>query len=145
GRDLMGAAQKARPGGRAHPLSISDVDRGQGLRKRKLLIDGGREAVAPKPASERDDGVHDRRRDLRFLSAPSAHAASRFGPSPSGPSPLACWIRAPTPCLRTRSRSSWDFSSEPSERSVTSGSTSSAPSARRDSVQSRVSPTPGTR
>src|SRR5262249_31363884 len=33
GRDLMGAAQKARRGGRAHPLSISDVDRGKGLRK----------------------------------------------------------------------------------------------------------------
>src|SRR5262249_37282460 len=142
---LLRAAQETCPRRPADLPSAGDVDRRESSGECQFLVDGGGEPLRAEGAPKRDHSVgHPARGLTRPRPARAAHAASRWPPS-SGPPPRARSISSATPSRRTCSMSSWDLRRAPSDRSVSSGSTSVAPSAARDSVQSSVSPTPGTR
>src|SRR5262249_12226639 len=129
GGTFVWPAQEAGAGCPPDLIPVTDVDGLKRLREGELLIDRGRKSLGAKRASKGDDGVHQRAGDLERIPSRRTHAASRAGSVPSGPCPRARSITSATPSRRTRSMSSWDFSSEPSERSVTLGSTPSAWSA----------------
>src|SRR5262245_12835003 len=142
-RPFMRTSKEAGASGPADLLPLRDIERGQRAHQRELLIDGRAKTLGAKPSSQGDHGVSDGLRARVSLTRPG-QAASRW-PPPSGSLRRARSISSAMPSRRTRSMSSCAFSREPRERSATSGSISAAPSAASDSVQSRVSPTPGTR